>query len=410
MNISCCRPMQASRFALSGCTPEAFVSGPQSDTLWLDYEGRVPEKAVAKNAVVYPGMLLARHPELGVGDLHCPVIGVVSDAGAQGVLITVGLPKAKPKPAASAEDGAAAAPSEEAKEPEIPATKPIDLGAVQGDELVRTLKELGIHTAPLTRPCTTLIINGLNPEPGMAWAESMLESHADVIRAGVALLRRLTPASSVILALGAGGGTQLADMDVRPVPAVYPSSLDPLVIKAVTGKECPDDVCAVGLHAIWQLGRVAQTGLPVAETVLTLDGVNYLVPIGTPARTLLDKAGVKLGDGDMLIFGGPMRGVAQSRPQAGVTSQTCGICVVRKDDVPPLEGDAPCIACGECVHVCPARIQPGMVSRFAELGQDAKCAALHIAACMDCGLCTYVCISRRPVLQHLRLARRRLGV
>ncbi|MDR2727250.1 MAG: 4Fe-4S dicluster domain-containing protein, partial [Deltaproteobacteria bacterium] len=181
------------------------------------------------------------------------------------------------------------------------------------------------------------------------------------------------------------------------------------VIKAVTGKERPIGVCAVGLHEIWKLGRVARTGLPVTETVLTLNGVNYLVPLGTMARDLLGHAQIALADGDALVFNGPLRGIAQNRPEVGVNSQTYGICVIRSDEAPPLAGDAPCIACGECVQICPARIQPDMLSRYAELEKDDTCRALHIEACLDCGLCTYVCLARRPVLQYLRLARRRMS-
>lgn len=388
MSISCCRKMDERRFSLNGNVTEAFVPGPQADTLWLDYEGRVPEKTVAKNALVYPGMLLARHPDAGVGDLHCPVVGVVSDAAAQGVMITVGLPA--PKPAKKSEEGDA--PVEEAKAPEIPVTQPVNLDNVSGAELAKTLKELGIHTGLLTRSCTTLVINALNPDPGVAWVEPMLGVHIDVIKAGLDVLRRLTPATSIVFACAEGDNSRLASIiDVKLVRAVYPASLDPLVIKAVTGKECPDDAVALSLHELWKLGRVARTGLPLTETVLTLDGVNYIVPLGTPARVLLEHAKISLGEGDMLIFGGPLRGVAQSRVQVGVTSRTYNICVVRHHEVPRLDGDAACIACAECVHVCPARLQPDLLSRFAEFGQDEKCRSLHINACMDCGLCTYVC-------------------
>ena len=380
--------MEASRFSLSGSAPETFVSVPLPAMLRLEYEGRVPEKAVAKNALVYPGMLLARHQDPGLGDLRCPVVGTVSDAGDQGILIAVG----SPDPA-----------------PEIPVTRPVELEALSGKELARTLKELGIHTGFLTSLCDTLIINGLNPDPGVLWAGPMLTAQADVLRAGVTLLRRLTPATNLILAIGQDMSTKLADIDVSPVPAVYPSSLDPLVIKAVTGKERPKGVCAVSLHEIWKLGRVARTGLPVIETVLTLGGVNYLAPLGTMARDLLGQAGIALNDGDALIFNGPLRGMAQVRPEVGVTSRTYGICVVRKDETPPLEGDAPCIACGECVQICPARIQPDLLSRYVELGRDDKCRELHVEACLECGLCTYVCLARRPVLQYLRLARSRIS-
>jgi electron transport complex protein RnfC len=388
-----CSENRAKRFSLSGSAPENFAPCPPSAVLWLEYEGRVPEKAIAKNAVVYPGMVIAKHPDPGMGDLHCPVVGVVSEASAQGVQITVGQPKA-------GEDG---------KAPEIPVTRPVDLKALNGEALTRALKELGINAGALACSCKTGIINALNPDPGILWAEPMLTAHTDALKAGVALLKRLSGAAKYVLAIGQGASARLDGLDVQTVSPVYPFSLNPLVVKAVTGEECPADACAVGLHEIWKLGRVALTGLPVTETVLTLNGINYLVPLGTPAQDLLKHAGITLEDGDAVIFNGPLRGVAQNKPQAGVTSGTYGICVVRKDDVPPLEGDAACVACGECVRICPARIQPDLISRYAELGNDDQCRANHIDACMDCGLCTYACMARRPVLQHLRLARRRMS-
>jgi len=402
MKSLCCRKMQ-DVFSLKSGAAGAFEPGPQADALWIDFEGRTPEAGVTKNALVYPGMALARHADAGKGDVHCPVVGTVADIGPHGVMITLGAPKPKPVKAPEGETP---------PEPEpvvIPETQPVDLGALHGEELLAALKALGIDTAPLTRECQTLIVNGLNPEPGIAWAEPMLTTHADVIRAGLALLKRVSPAGIQVLAVADGFAPSLTGLDVKAVEPVYPASLDALVIKAVTGQEHPDGVTCLGLHALWRLGRVAQTGLPVTETVVTVASKNYLVQLGTPARALLDVAGLEAGDGDTLIFGGPLKGVAQARLQAGVSAGTYGVFLVRTEDVPPLEGDAPCIACGECVHVCPARIQPDMLSRFAELGLDDKCAAYHIDACLDCGLCSFVCIARRPVLQYLRLARGRMA-
>ena len=388
MKSSSCR---SNLFDLRGQVAATFVAGPVSDTLWLDYEGRTPEKAVSKNALVYPGMVLARHGDIRKGDLHCPVVGTVADAGSQGVMIKVGAPAPKPEPV------------------EIPETAPVALHSLHGEDLVRALKGLGIDTGVLTAHCQTLIINGLNPEPGILWAEPMLTVHADVIRAGVSLLQRVSPATNYVLALAEGFAPSLSGLDVKFVPSVYPASLNPLVVHAVTGQENPDGVTCVGLHELWKLGRVAQTGLPVTDTVLTMQGVNYIVPLGTPARVLLETAGLTASDGDTLIFGGPLRGVAQGRLQAGVSASTYGLFLLTAADVPPLRGDAACIACGECVAVCPSRIQPGLLSRYSEFGLDDKCASFHINACIDCGLCSYVCIARRPVLQHLRLALGRLA-
>ena len=400
MKSSSCR---SNLFDLKGQVTATFAAGPVSDTLWLDYEGRTPEKAVSKNALVYPGMVLARHEDSRKGDLHCPVVGTVVDAGPQGVMITLGAPAPKP---VKADEG------QEAPKPEpvvIPETAPVDLDSLHGEDLVKALKELGIDTGALTAHCQTLIINGLNPEPGILWAEPMLTVHADVIRAGVSLLQRVSSASIYVLALAEGFAPSINGLDVKFVPSVYPASLNPLVVHAVTGQENPDGVTCVGLHELWRLGRVAQTGLPVTDTVLTMQGVNYVVPLGTPARVLLEAAGLAASDGDTLIFGGPLRGVAQGRLQAGVGASTYGLFLLTAADVPPLRGDAACVACGECVAVCPSRIQPGLLSRYSEIGLDDKCVVMHINACIDCGLCSYVCIARRPVLQHLRLALGRLA-
>ena len=103
-----------------------------------------------------------------------------------------------------------------------------------------------------------------------------------------------------------------------------------------------------------------------------------------------------------------MRGTALPDLRAGISKNTYGLCVIGSNQVPPLDGDAACIGCGECVRVCPARLQPDMLSRYSEFGMDDKCLGLHIEVCMECGLCTYACPARRPVLQYLRMARERL--
>jgi electron transport complex protein RnfC len=397
-----CRNEYESRFPLDARINEAFVPGPESGTLRLDYEGRIPEKTMVRNAAVHPGMLLARHPNPGRGDLCSPAAGVVGEVGTGGLTIKVGAPAPKPP----REDGQAASPE---SVPPVQIVEPVDFSLLEGEELVRALKEGGIDVGALRRPCEVMIINALNPEPGIVWANAMLGVHADVLAAGLALLRRLSPAQRFVLACPAGDDLQLAGMEVSIVPAVYPSSLDPLVIKAVTGKERPQGVSAIGVHDLWKLGRVARTGMPLAETVLSLAGVNYVVTLGLPAGELLARAGLALAPGDTLVFGGPLRGEARAGAQAGVNAHTYGLGIVRREDVPPPEGDAACVSCGDCVRICPARLEPDLISRYSEFGRDDKCAAVHIDACMDCGLCTYACQARRPVLQYIRLARGRLA-
>ncbi len=165
----------------------------------------------------------------------------------------------------------------------------------------------------------------------------------------------------------------------------------------------------VAAHTLFALGRVAETGLPSSETVLGLGDDAVVAVIGTPAGALLDEAGLKADAGDRVVLGGPMRGRALYSLEQGVGPGDYGLSVISKTMFPPV-ADAPCLNCGECVFVCPARLMPGMLSRLAEFGLYERTLEYHIDACMDCGLCGYVCTGRRPVLQYIRLARRELAL
>ena len=94
----------------------------------------------------------------------------------------------------------------------------------------------------------------------------------------------------------------------------------------------------------------------------------------------------------------------------GLDKHTTGVFVVEADSIPPLDGDSQCVNCGACALVCPARLAPDMLSRYAEFAKYDRCRAGHIEACMECGLCGYVCIARRPVLQYIRLAKHKLAL
>ena len=110
-----------------------------------------------------------------------------------------------------------------------------------------------------------------------------------------------------------------------------------------------------------------------------------------------------------MVRGGPLRGESFDRLDRSVTKGTYGIFVVEAGTIPPMEGHSPCVSCGACVLVCPARLKPSNLSRYAEFALHERCRAEHIESCLECGLCGYVCIARRPVLQYIRLAKRKLA-
>ena len=240
----------------------------------------------------------------------------------------------------------------------------------------------------------------------------MLAEHAAEIRAGLELQRRFRRAEEIMLAVPAGCDVRLAGIRTVQVDPMYPNSVNELMIREVTGEENPPDVAAVGLHNVWSLGRVALTGLPLMETVITIgtarDWANYIVKNGSIVGELLEFAEISLKSGDTILRGGPLRGESLDRLDRSITKGAYGFFVVNAGEVPPIEGDSPCINCGACIQICPTRIGPRMLSRYAEFGRYDMSRKENFRLCVDCGLCGYVCIARRPVLQYIRLAVKKL--
>ena len=388
--------IQDPRFHLLYGVTQRFSAGPQPQRVRLNREGCKLVEGVTKRASVHPNMRLAVHPNPGKGDKFSPIFGKITDVSERSIFIDYIEPDEELRSAAAA-------------------VKKVDLLAApeQGQELAALLKSLGLNTRSLGQDCSTLIINGLNPDPGVTWAEPMLLAHQETIRAGLKVLRRLSPANRIILAVPKELNLHLTDIEIAHVPAHYPASINALVVKAVTGKENPKDVGIVGLHNLWSLGHVARTGLPLTETVVTLGSLehsgNYIVCDGSLIGDLLEFAHIPLHTGDTLVRGGPLRGESVDKLSRSITCGTPGVFVVEAGTIPPMEGHSPCINCGACVLACPARLSPSILSRNAEFALHDRNTAEHITSCLECGLCGYVCIARRPVLQNIRLSKYKLA-
>lgn len=386
--------MMKATFQLISGEAAPFEQGPEGSALKMV---RVPlaghsAKTVKKKQLVAPGTLVAEHPDAGVGDMHSPVMGVVQDVTADAVTIKFEEPKA---------------PAEGEEGPEIPEVSPVSLDGLEGDELAAALKKLGVSTAALSG-ATAVVINGLNPEPGISVSEALLAHHAATLEKGVAVLRRICADASFALAVAEGSAAKLEGCSVAQVSPVYPNSLAPLVIRAVTGRENPEGAVAVSLPALYAAGRAAETGLPVTETPMTIGGKNYMVKVGTPVGALLEKAGISPATGDRVILGGPLCGTAHHDLDAGAGKDDHGMFHVPGDAFPPVTDQA-CLNCGECIMVCPSRVNPGMLGRYAEFKMYERARSEHIDACIECGLCGYVCPGRRPLLQYIRLAKQELA-
>ena len=366
--------------------------GPEPEVVRVPLRGH-STKTIKKKAPVGPGTLVAEHPDPAVGDAHSPILGVVTDVTDTEVVITAG----EAKPAKEGESAPTADP-----------VAPVDVASLSGDDLVQALKALGVSSKAFAK-AATLIVNGLNPEPGAGIAEVLLKEHQATVEKGLALVQKLVEPPTVFLAVPAGSAATLYGATVKQVPAAYPNSLNPLVVKALTGKESSEGVTVVSVMELFAVGRVAETGLPLTETVLTVGNAAWRVKVGTPLAAVLALAGVAVAPGDRVVVGGPLRGRAVASLESGVSKDDYALLAVPQAAFPPVTDQA-CINCGECVLVCPSRIMPGFVTRYVEFKMYDKAKEFHLEACMECGLCGYVCTARRPLMQFIRLGKKTLEI
>ena len=338
---------------------------------------------VKKGAIVNRGEVLAQSIVPGRGTLHAPEGGKVTRVDAFYLVIT-------PSPKSAS-----------AIEPRFPDKK-------TPRALERFLDEMGVDTSEL-RPAKTLIVNGMNTEPGLQVDAQILDAYRETLETGLELIEAIVRPEKRILALPRGDRHRLGDLRMVGIDPIYPKGLSPLVAARITGKESDSrhndsDVLVLDMTALYHIGCVAQSGVPMAHTLMTINGINYRVTIGTPVRTILDHLEMTVQPDDRVILGGPLRGRTLYSLDQGVTRGDHGLFVIPAGSNPEVK-DTPCLGCGECVRHCPARLRPDLITRYAQFGLFDRIDTRALDSCFECGLCGFYCPVPRPMLQYIRFAK-----
>jgi electron transport complex protein RnfC len=281
---------------------------------------------------------------------------------------------------------------------------------------------------PDGKSCEFLIINGIECEPYLTTDHRVMLEQADDIFMGIRYLLKATGAKEVIIGIEANK-QDAADLltqkipsgipvTVKVVPVKYPQGAEKMLITSLLGKEVPSgglpiDVKAVVVNVATtaEIGRLLPHGQGIQERVITISGPgvkkkgNYLIPIGTPLRYVLEQ--VDAADNISEVYmGGPMMGVAVSNLDISIVKGTSGIIVFGEQDINKTDKIFPCIKCGACVDACPISLNPS------KLGILAKSEAYEMMAddfnlmdCFECGSCSFVCPSNIPLVQYFRLSK-----
>lgn len=320
--------------------------------------------------------------------------------------------------------------------------KPIDPDMASPEEILQGIQDAGIvglggaafptHVKlkiPEGKTCDTLIINGVECEPYLTTDHRvMLEQEADIFM-GIKYLLKATGAPKAIIGIEANKQDAVDHLSkhiprdlpvsVQVLPVKYPQGAEKMLITSILGKEIPSGKLPIEVGAVVvnvattaEIGRLLPHGRGIQERVITITGPgvkkkgNYLIPVGTPLRYVLEQVGVDENISEVYM-GGPMMGMAVSNLDISIVKGTSGILVFTKKDVNRSDTVYPCIKCGACVDACPILLNPSKLGILAKFeAYDEMVSDFNLMDCFECGSCTYVCPSHIPLVQYFRQAKR----
>jgi electron transport complex protein RnfC len=276
----------------------------------------------------------------------------------------------------------------------------------------------------------TLIVNGAECEPYLTTDHRlMLEDAAAIVEGARVMLAILgirrcaigieANKMDAVEAMREAADAAEAEIDVHALRVKYPQGAEKQLIQAITGRRVPSGGLPFHVGVVVQntgtaiaVRDAAVLGKPVYQKVITVSGcgvrrpANLRVRVGTRLRDIASHLGGTTPDLARIVIGGPMTGFAVSSLDLAVTKTTSGVLFLGEgelDDRPP----ANCIRCGWCVDACPMGVQPGEFAMHVEAGKAELTAPFGVFDCFECGSCTYVCPARRPIVQYVRLAKRK---
>jgi len=270
----------------------------------------------------------------------------------------------------------------------------------------------------------TLIANACECEPYITADDSLLRTDPEHVLQGMQIMRRVLEPEHTVLAVEDNKAEAIAKLnallpgypgiELRVLPTRYPQGAEKQLCQSVTCREVlpgqlPLSVgCAVfNVSTYAAIYRAVCLGLSLTQRIVTVSGEtvnhpqNFIVRIGTPFHDLIAEAGGLREETERVISGGPMMGVAQSDLTVPVVKATNSILCLPHD----LNGAAEnpvCLRCGKCVAVCPMRLQPLYMYRYAKCENVAELERLNLMDCMECGSCAFTCPGKLPLVESFR--------
>ena len=284
---------------------------------------------------------------------------------------------------------------------------------------------------PKGKKAEYLIINGVECEPCLTADHRLMMEKGEEILVGIQLQMKALGVNQAIIGIEQNKPdaiqhlTKLAadyeGITVQALEVKYPQGAEKQLIKALINREVPSGKLPIEVGCVvhnvgtaFAVYEAVQKNKPLIERVVTVSGTsvkkpsNFMARIGTPVSALIEAAGGMPEDTGKVINGGPMMGKALNDLEVPVTKGTSGILIFTENESsrPPEQN---CIRCARCLTICPMGLEPYLLAPLAEKQRLEECEDERIMDCMECGSCLYICPSAKPLLDHIRVGKTRVG-
>ncbi|UCG10871.1 MAG: electron transport complex subunit RsxC [Dehalococcoidia bacterium] len=282
---------------------------------------------------------------------------------------------------------------------------------------------------PKDKKIDSVILNGCECEPFVTADHRIMLEYGEQVLSGLNIIRKALAPQNVYIGIEDNKEDAIEhleelisksdfarDFKIVPLKSQYPTGAEKTLIEVILGREVPIGGLPMDVGVVVQNVGTAKAihdtifeGKPLVERVVTVTGAvkqpkNLLVRIGTPLRNLIEYCGGMEEGANEIILGGPMMGIAHFDLDFPVTKGTS--CVLVRESAPVKEQE--CISCGRCLGVCPMRLMPTLLTKYAKTGRYDAAEEAYVNNCVECGSCAYACPARIPIVQYIKVAKKEL--
>jgi len=310
------------------------------------------------------------------------------------------------------------------------------------EEILNRIKEAGIvglggatfptHVKlqpPPDKKIDTIIVNGCECEPFITSDHRLMLEHGEEILKGLEIMMKVLGCNEAYIGIESNKPDAIENMEkivsesnisgeviVELLPAQYPMGAEKTLLKRILGREVPIGGLPMDVGVVVQnvgtlkaIYDAIYAGIPLVERVLTVSGAvkepkNVISRFGTPASEIIDYCGGTTSNADVVIFGGPMMGIAQISFDTPTTKGTNSILLQKNNK----EVESNCIRCGTCVENCPMNLMPLMYVAYVKKNMYDELKDYWIDNCVECGSCSYGCPANIPLVQYIKVGKAEL--